>query len=72
MSTLDLTHDVTHHIISNAEIGMTECGRMVAYRNVDEPTPWPIESGAELAIWDNDEPPAGSWTCAACAKAYDS
>jgi len=62
----------THHIISNVEIGLTECGRLVSYHDADEPTPWKLSTGSQVAIWDNDEPPAGSSICTDCAEACDS
>jgi hypothetical protein len=58
----------TQHIISNQEIGLTECGLQVSYHEVSDPTPWAV--GSDVAIWDNDEFLPGLTTCGACQQAY--
>lgn len=59
------------HIIDNREIGLTECGLLLAYMEVSDPTPWNVTSNGDKAIWDNDETLSGLPICRACEQAYD-
>lgn len=61
----------TQHIINNREIGLTECGRLTAYHDVSDPTPWDVLSGSGVAIWDDDRYLEGYDTCSACQAAYN-
>lgn len=62
---------VTAHIINNAEIQTTECGRQLAGIPAgDDMTPAAMSYGDEVALWD-DAPTAGYLTCSACHAAYN-
>lgn len=64
------------HTISNAEVGITECGLLVTEAPVrsDDGTwesgPFKVAMGG-VAIWDDQETPAGHVMCGPCHTAYN-
>lgn len=65
-----MNHTATAHIICNQEIGMTECGSILPYMEVSDPTPWIMGRSGDVAHWDNEEPPSNTRSCSECWTAY--
>lgn len=60
------------HIISNAEVTLTECDRILnAIPGSVDPRPYPlVGGGSDVAVWDDVDTPAGFDACKPCSDAY--